>query len=395
MARSIPASALVLVLLLLAACGGGSSSPPPSPVSPTPSSNAIATPTTPAPSTTYLFVYREFGREQDTIWRVVPSDPSQRERLAVIPHRADWGVIPSLSPDGKLLAYLTMPERAFDTSSQAEAYILDLKSGKTNRIAAEVDLLLPPLWSPDGNLLFLRRDTGLDVMILQVDLAKSEKDPDHITTVLEANTGDLQSAIPIGFAGDGRSLYLIQIQGNGDTVLATLALSGSIKSQTTVLRLAQGRGTRDYDLSPDSKRLTFLAQELVGGRLLFRAFVADLVGRSVTPLSTEGLSTGDHLRPLWRPDGARIALGQTPSAGRPGAVALVPPDGGAPSFLPPPTSGFDLPQSWAPDGSYLAVTSQEGDNPGKTWLVLVAPTGRRVTVGQGVDAVVVGWMKQE
>jgi hypothetical protein len=138
-------------------------------------------------------------------------------------------------------------------------------------------------------------------------------------------------------------------------------------------------------------------QELVEGQFLSRAFVADLVGKNVAPLPAQGLA-GDDLRPLWHPDGARVSLGLLPSGGEPGAVALVPLDGGPPSFLPPPDVGFDVPLSWEPDGIYLAVTSFDGQslaNPGTPRLVLVAPTGHRLTVAEGVEVELVGWLKEE
>lgn len=413
--RAALAPALALVLLTLAACGGGDSSPTasPSPTSslPTPLGSPTVTPTPPPPSTPYRFLYREFGREQDTIWRVLPSDPSQREEMAVIPHRADWGIVPSLSPDGKRLAYLTLPERAVDRGSEAEAYILDLESGQTELIAQGVDLQLRPLWSPDGELLYLRRIAQMEreVTILQVQVPGAGEEQDsRIEPILKADLSDVLTFIPIGFADDERSMYFVQISAGsgGGTLLGAYAPATapaplpppSPTPQATFVVHLSDQIARDYDLSPDSKRLSFLVQELIEGQLLFRAFVADLVGGIVEPLPTEGLQSGGHLRPLWRPDGSRISVGLLPSPGEPGAVALLPLDGGVPSFLPPPDLGFDVPLSWAPDGSYLAVTSFDGeslDNRGRARLVLVAPSGQRINVAEGVDVEVVGWVKAE
>lgn len=402
--------ALVVALLALAACGGGSPLPTGSPTSPIAGGG---TPTPLPPTTPYLLLYRQFGREQDTIWRVLPSDPSQREAIAVIPHRLDWGIIPSLSPDGKRLAYLTLPEGAVDRSSQAEAYILDLESGKTELIAQGIDLQLRPLWSPDGELLFLRRIVAdQEVTILQVQVSGVEDqqgtEEGLIEPVLKADLSDVLALIPIGFADDERSVYYAQIGAGsaGGTLVGAFAPAASdgppaaspSPQVTFVVSLSEDQIARDYGLSPDANQLTFLVQELVGGRLVFRTFVADLVARSVARLSTEGLGTADHLRPLWHPDGSRISVGLLPSRGDPGAVALVPPDGGAPSFLPSPERGFDVPLSWAPDGSYLAVTSFDGASvldPGEARLVLVAPSGQRIRVADGPDVEVVGWVQTE
>ena len=75
-------------------------------------------------------------------------------------------------------------------------------------------------------------------------------------------------------------------------------------------------------------------------------------------------------------------------------MALVAVDGGAPSFLAPHDSGFDVPLSWAPDGSYLALISRDSADPGKRLLVFVSASGERVAVAAGVDVLVVGWVRR-
>ena len=138
--QALVAASLIALVLSLASCGGGGKArPTPAPTTPA-GTAASPKPNPSASSGAYSFVYREFGAQADTIWSVSPADPSARRRLASIPHRSDWGVIPSLSPDGKLLAYLTMPDEAFDPTLQAEARLLDLTSGKTSLIAEDVDL---------------------------------------------------------------------------------------------------------------------------------------------------------------------------------------------------------------------------------------------------------------
>jgi Tol biopolymer transport system component len=320
--------------------------------------------------------------------------------VAEISHRGGWGIVPSLSPDGRLLAYTSYPDGAIDPASQSELYVLDLESGGSDLVAEGVDLRLPPLWSPDGSLLLVRRTTEAEVMILQVDLDEADED-DRVAILLQAELTDVLTFVPVGFAEGGGSFYIAQVQGGsvGGTLLGVHDLgsvppTGPASQPTPVVRLSENGIARDYDLSPDSGRLVFLAQELVEGRLRFRAFIADLAAGSVTPLSTDGLGDGDHLRPLWHPDGGRLALGQPSTTGRTAAVALVSLDGDAPSFLLHPDVGFDVPLSWAPDGSYLAVISLDGDNLARRLLALVSPAGQRIALGDGVDAVALGWVQR-
>jgi hypothetical protein len=164
--------------------------------------------------------------------------------------------------------------------------------------------------------------------------------------------------------------------------------------RTTYLVKLHDQIARDYDLSPDKKRLSFLAQELFEGQFVLRAYTADLVAKSVGVLPAEGLPPADHFRPLWHPDGTRLAIGLLPSGGETGAVALVPLAGGAPGFLPAPERGFDVPAAWAPDGSFLSVINYGGDslaNAENPRIDLVALTGQRAVVAEGAQFEVIGW----
>ncbi len=161
--------------------------------------------------------------------------------------------------------------------------------------------------------------------------------------------------------------------------------------------------TFDYDLSAGLDKLSFLAQEFTGeGVIANRAHWVDVPGKSVHSVETEQLPDGFHLRPLWHPDGERITLGVLPFDGTLGRLIVMSPDGTEIGNLALGASGFDEPRSWAPDGSWLAVSHSEGSsltNRGKVSLALVASTGLRVTVIEGVDNAtvdsVLGWMLVE
>jgi hypothetical protein len=79
-------------------------------------------------------------------------------------------------------------------------------------------------------------------------------------------------------------------------------------------------------------------------------------------------------------------------------VVLVPLDGQAVTFLPPPNQGFDAPLSWSPDGKFLAVTSFQGEslgNPGPARLVFVSPGGQRLPAPEGGGIAAIGWVKAD
>lgn len=482
---------------ILAAGGSESSSPTPTvELTPTPTAAPVPTPgpTLPPPQTSYRLIFREYGAVEDIVWKVVPEDPAQREEIARIPHRGGYASVPSLSPDGKMLAYLTLPEAALSAeSSQAELYVVNL--GETDGeeeaptlIATGLDFGYEPLWSEDSRLLYVRRLQGSEFLnatfyimrlrILHPDdptptptLTPSPPPaetpvptpeppptpegqtptptPELAVPVIEDTIARIYSFAPIGWTEDGQSLVFVQVRGGtgADSLAgiyspATLeailtldqaAVEAQQKADEENRRMVEEAIARnepvpeitvtpqptpsprampvvelspqpvlDYSLSPDSRRIAYLRQEFVDDDILTRAYVADLVDATATELPAHGWSNGYHLRPAWHPDSRRVALGVMPLVGGPGLLVLVSIDGTEVTFLPQPPSGFDEPRSWAPDGSWLALTHNSGASiidRGTQSLQLVAPTGQRVTVAEGgvnaIEGAIIGWVSVE
>src|SRR3990172_5681420 len=336
--------------------GGGGEAGGPTPVrtievlSP---ADATITPTPPAPETSYRLVFQEFGATEDKIWRVSPQDPTNREQLATIQHRENWSVKPSLSPDSRFIAYISVPEGAIDPGYQGELFMLDLKLQETTLVYRGVDQRFRPLWTEDSRLLYARRLFGMETYILQISVERkpapdetatpsptTTPPEDPVRTILQAHMGSVLTFIPVGFADDGKSMHYVQVQGGtggGTLVFAyapatTQGIAEELAKatptptpppppppdappetpiptpvRTTYIVQLSDQIARDYDLSPDRKRMSFLAPGLVEGQFVLRSFVTDLVGRTVSPVPTEGLPPGDHFRPLWHPDGNRLA----------------------------------------------------------------------------------------
>ena len=454
LAAPILVGAVTLIVGVFAACGGGGSAGTPTP-SPTPSaaisplpSTLTPTPLPPIEPSAYRFLYSEFGTEQDVIWSIDPSNPSDRVQLAVVPHGAGWGIKPALSPDGKKIAYNAMPDGGISADTDAETRILDLESGETSVVAEGVDLRTVPRWSPDGGLLFLRRNVKEDVTVILVDLREPEDDeereedePPPIRTVLRQHESDVFSYIPLGFDPEEATLYFAHLQGGtelgsylgryapatGEAVATATAIveatataqaatpepsptpspSPSPFPSPTPLPVLPGdvflflsdQLVRVYSLSPDASLIAFLVQGFVGSEPVTRTYIADIEGKDVSLLpSPEGLSAGDQLSPIWHPDGDKVSFGQLPSSVDPGRVVIVPLDGSEATSLPPPEQGFDQPLSWSPDGKFLAVTSFTGaslGNPGPPRLVFVSPAGQRPAAPEGAEFEPIGWVIKE
>lgn len=269
--------------------------------------------------------------------------------------------------------------------------------------------------------------------------------PEAVVPAMQDTVARIYSFDPIGWTEDGQSLVFVQIRGgtSSDSLIgiyspATLEAIAAVEQMAVdAQRLADEENKRlvddaiarnepvpeitvtpqptpsprsapvvelskqpvtDWELSPDSRRVAYIRQEFVEDDILTRAYVADLVEATAVPLPAHGLSTGYQTRPAWHPDSKRVAIGVVSGAEGPGVLALVAVDGSEVSYLPQPQGGFDEPLSWAPDGSWLVLTHNAGNslaNRGARSLVLVAPTGQRVTVGEGDlnagEAAVIGW----
>jgi hypothetical protein len=457
---------------LLAACGGDGGDVTPTPpgarstVFPVPPGMATVTPLPPPERTSYRFLYSEFGMDEDIIWSIDAADPSDRVEVAKVPHKPGSAVVAALSPDGKKIAYNAMPELGSDSTRDAETYILDLESEETRLVAEGVDLLAVPRWSPDGGLLFLRRNLEEEVTVILVDVSQpddededgeqegdgEEEKPPPIRTVLRQHVSDVLVYVPLGFDAEEATMYFIQVQGGTERgtylgryapatgeAVATATAEAEATATATAEALATATGgtptptptpaptptptpvasptptprpvltgsvflflsdqtAQDYSLSPDSSRVVFLVPSLVGGEFVFRTLVADIKTEQVSPLTAEGLPAGQHLRPLWHPDGDKVSVGRLPAGPNAGRIALVPLDGGEVTFLPPPHKGFDIPLSWSPDGKFLAVKSFLGEslaNSGPERLVFVAQGGQRLPAPEGAETRPVGWLEAE
>ena len=397
MTRRLLALGLAAVILAMLACGGGgepSSTPHSSPtgtrtpptVTATAKSTPISTPIlTPTPSpTSQRLLYREFGRIVDVVWAVDPADTAARHQMAAISHAADWGSFVSLSPDGNSIAYTRLPEGGREPTSEAEAWAADIANAKRMLLASGVDLKARPQWSPDGKLIYLRRNNAGSIELLQVNRTSGEE-----TSVVKRSTDDVSDIIMVGFADDNVTLYYVETN-NTQTATTLSSLNTSTGKSAAVMPLSD-QLVRDFALSPDGRRLAFFSP------FQLRTYLADIQSGSVAELPATSLPSAVQMHPVWHPDGGSISIGQLPQQGRPGAVANVPLPTGEPTVLASPEKGFDLPLTWSPDGRSLVVRSFPGDslaNPGQASLILVSAVGQRTTLVGESDADPFGWVTE-
>ena len=335
-----------------------------------------------------LVVFSEFGETTDTIWAADAHGPQERIKLASIDHAAGYGIVPTLSPDGKRVAYTLLPSGvAQPDPAAAELWMLDLDGGATRRLADRVDLLASPVWAGGSDAVVVRRiqwrdDGSIASELLRVSLDGSAN---QVATAEAA-------LFPIDFSPDGAAFYFAVASPSGTELARAPAQGGGARE--TLAHLSDGI-TRDWHLSPDGARLAYLAQGPSDIEVAFVLRVVDLqTGEVDAPLADDGPA---RFNPLWEENGV-LTIGRLDGDGSPARLALE--DGGAVlSELPLPAggaAGFDVPLSWSPDGVYLAVRAFDGvsaTQPGRSRVFVIAADGGRRLLSQQSDVVIVGWLE--
>jgi hypothetical protein len=326
------------------------------------------------------FLFLEFGTSADAVVLASAADPRRRQALLTVPHAPEFGIVASLSPDRRSLAYTALPPDTSRPAADAPAglWLAPLDgSAAPSLLAAGLDLLVRPVWSPTGDALVFRRSlTAADrAGEFSLHLVTTSGEERHL--VYSPDT----ALFPVAFSPDGASLYYVTLSTAGSDLHALDLRRGATER---LARLAPDL-TRDWALSPDGSRLAYLALDVTRAFVASRALVLDLATDEVEALPGSG--RGDEFSPVWRPDGGALAIGRL-LAGNAGSGVVVT----AGEAFPAPPSGFDVPAGWS-SGGRLAVRSFAGASlarPGDVVLMIIDAAGRRA-VARG-EVTFLGWL---
>lgn len=307
---------------------------------------------------------------------------TDRRRLARLEHAPNWAPRLSVAPDGSRVAYTLLPTQARLPDSEAELWVLSMRGGSARRLMGGVDLRGTPIWSPDGARLVTVRtvqDTGRvsSMVVEEVEVQGTGRRP-------LARANGAERLLPVGYAPDARTFYLVRFTRDATVIEAIETGSGANRA---VARLAPG-AVRDVRLAPDGARLLLLALEGTPGR--YRARVIDLRTGTVHD-ALDGAAREEDVGVAWRPGGAGSATvgSVTPAGGR---VVLLDPTARTVTER---EAGFDVPVAWSPDGRWLAVRAFSGadtDHPGPEQPALVDIEGRRRLIGGEGPIEFIGWL---
>ena len=317
--------------------------------------------------------YLEYGSTADALWLVDPAQPQKRRKVDSFDHGAEFGILPSRSPDGSAFAYTALPAGtvAPNPDTPAELWLVGFNGKDPKRLARDLDLLVRPVWANDGSALIFRRSRPQYGLFL-LDLRSGRERP-------LASAPD--AMFPIAFsAADG--LLFVRLQANGSDLYR---LHPADQRERLVAHLADGL-TRDWALSPDGKQLAYLSLSFADGGVASRAFVFDITSARLRPV---GDGADSEFSPVWHPDGS-LSVGSL-AAGA-GSVTVLAADGSV-RPLPGPARGFDVPVAWSAANDLL-VRTFEGSSavaPGRATVTLIDSEGRRRRVTDA-DVSVLGWV---
>ncbi len=321
--------------------------------------------------------YFVYGTSADTLWRNPAEDLSKPVRLLTVPHAAEYGVVPSLAPDGKRFVFTALPPNtaAPGRDTPATLWLASADSTKAPvQVATGVDLLVKPLWTPDGSDVVVRRSTSDAYSLVLQPVAGGDS-----KQLVSSNT---QALFPAGFSADGKTLYFVALDQTAGSILRSVNLATN--AQQDVAKLSAGL-TRDWALSPAHDRLAYLEVALGGDASESRAFMLDLASGAVTPITDQNLAA---FGPVWSSDG-RLAIGVLDEAAGKGNIEVW--QDGKTTQIAGPQRGFDVPLSFTTDGFVVrAFDGTSAAAPGRASLVVVGADGTRQNIANG-EVTYLGW----
>jgi len=323
----------------------------------------------------------EFGQDADTIVAINPGDASDRTEIATIDHANGYGIFPTLSPDGDAIAYTGLPADSdrIAPDAPAQAAIVD-DDGHVTLLADDIDLLVPPVWAPDGESIVVRKNTPEEDGAGSFELIGLSRDGERETITSWSSA----AVFPIAFSPDGATLYFATLNASG-TDLYGVAPDGA--DETLIAHLSD-EIARDWKLSPDGSMLAYSVAES-GAAPRVVAMTLELSTGAAQRVTSD--ADRAEFNPAWNVDGD-LTISSVKSDGGGDAVSID--SAGGATALSENGDAIDLPIAWSPDGLSLAVRNVEGGSPeeaGRSYVEIVGADGQRERASEASDVLVVGW----
>ena len=321
----------------------------------------------------------EFGEDADTIVAINPDDPAGRVEVARIDHAPGYGIFAALAPAGDAIAYTALPadSQRVSPDAPAQAAVVDA-DGNVSLLADDVDLLIPPVWSPDGESIVVRKNVPEENAAGTFELIMLRRNGERSTVTSWSSA----AVFPVAFAPDGSRLYFATIN-EGGTDFYSVAPDGA--GEALIAHLSD-EIARDWRLSPDGSTLAYAVAES-GDVPRMVTMTLDLA----TGAAARVTSSADRmeLNPAWNGNG-ELSISSVKPAGGSDAISV---DGAGGVWpLSRAEDAIDLPLAWSPDGETLAVRTVEGAPADVAASYVELMRGdQRARVSDIPDVLIVGW----
>jgi TolB protein len=193
--------------------------------------------------------------------------------------------LPSFSPDGKKIAYVS------DRNGHSVIYVMNADGTGDERITDESAESIHPTWSPDGTKIIYCADDDLhppkknDAIIFVADVSTKE-----ITPLIQGGVNTYPSYSP-----DGKKITFRKMIGDMNSEVFVANADGSDPKNISNHMAFDGWPA----WSPDGQQIAFSSNR----RANYQIFIMQADGSNVRLLAnTEGRAT----EPRWTPDGKKI-----------------------------------------------------------------------------------------
>jgi Tol biopolymer transport system component len=283
------------------------------------------------------FPYRKSPEDPVSIWLFSIAERKLQRALTSPPPgllAGDGG--PSISPDGKWLAFL----RTTSWNVQ-DLYVVSMTGGEEKRLTEEQELILGCAWTPDSReIVFASNRTG-NMILRRIPFTGGQP---RLLVGTGNNAGE-----PALSLRESRLAYVDSIV---KAAIWRIKLSGLAQERNPFRLVASTRWEGNQNYSPDGKRIVFASNRT--GK--FQIWVCDREGRNQVQL-TDGIDCGC---PHWSPDGQQIVYNDR--LGGTSVVAIVSAQGDLHRRLT--TGAFEegIP-SWSRDGEWVYFRSTRSGTP--------------------------------
>jgi Tol biopolymer transport system component len=331
---------------------------------------------------------------------VIPTNGGEPQQISSVP-----GYFPAFSPDGELIAYVTLSEKVEPTEDVQTRYDSDLwvvrsSGGPPIKLAREDGRYLGPVWSPDGRFLAFQGRTDMGAREVWVyplaPEARSAGEPTKIALpglsggllagwtpegeiglfirspfrsavyTVPSSGGKAVQVTPEGvvyyprWSPDGERIFFRSVTPDPQVRVAHVAADGGdlVEVPWPGPALSSRVPGGGHNISPDGQKLVVSARPRPGSEETLDAWVIPLDGSSPTRLTSDET----HERyPCWSPDGQSVAFVdrlETSDGEGVNAIYLIPAVGGEMTQI---TTEADIVGvgaiAFSPDGERIAYFS--------------------------------------